>query len=95
MCMWINPYGYMYISISVAMSPKLSKASTVNGVRVNQYTHLPLTPTYYPLLPASTFRFPPQCYVNINVTLAWYQQAGREVTESTLVLVESGYVNLP
>ncbi len=45
-------------------------------VRVNQRTHFPLTPMYYPLFPASTFRFLPQCYVNVYVTLAWYQQAG-------------------
>jgi hypothetical protein len=41
-----------------------------------------------------------QCYVfRSNVTLACYQQAGRvgqaAETESTLALVESGYIDLP
>ncbi len=58
----------------------------------------PLSANANVLSATSRLRFLPQCYININVTLAWYQQAGgggQEVAESTLALAESGYIDLP
>jgi hypothetical protein len=55
----------------------------------------PLSANSNVLSTTSRFCFPPQCYVNINVMLAWYQLGGQEVAESTLALAESGYVDLP